>query len=151
MVTKKAYRLLYQYARKFAKVSQDVDDIVQEALELFIKNPVKGILPKKFFYTLVKRGSYRFYFNTNTKQLKNQDVLPADFEEISLQIPDEYDMENIILMQEFKTKLKNIKFKNGKLANEECKLLQRILKGEHPKYSDRGNYALLKKKLACYF
>lgn len=104
-ITPKAYELIKKYAYKLAYNKNDYEDIAQIACELLVMNPPKpGLLPKNFYYTVVKRARSRFCFNQNSGGLKNQDILltaeELDEDKLILRHPDEYNLENVYYIKE---------------------------------------------------
>lgn len=145
MITENAYRLLNKYARKLAKRPQDADDIFQEAMVLFLLNPSKQILSKAFLYTLIKRGAYHLYYNTNTKELLDRDIITEDYTDLMIRLPDEWNLENVYMINEYRRNLRKIDTK--KLTEKEKLVFKKVLNDEEIEYSDRTHWDNLKKKI----
>lgn len=158
MVTAETYKLIQKYAKKVSKSPNDIDDIVQESCYLFIKNPVDGNLPKRFYFVLVKRGAFRFYFNSNTKELINKDVVLSknDYDSLVSAMSSDTNIEMECAYAEIKEKLESIPVKNHShfhtgITHKESELLLKILNSYEPGYEDRTIFNNLRKKLVAFF
>lgn len=149
---------MQKYAKKLSKSPNDIDDIVQESCYLFLKNPVSGKLPKRFYFVLVKRGAFRFYFSPKTRQRLNRDILLSeeDYNAALLDLASDLNIEKKYAYLEMKSKLHNVPlkghshFKTG-ITEAESKLLLKILNSYEPGYEDRTIFNNLSKKLIALF
>lgn len=157
MVTPSTYRLMYSYAKKFSRSPNDIDDIVQESCTLLVKNPVE-FAPNRFYFVLVKRGAYRFYFNTNTKESLNKDILLSEnqYDLLSSQQKSSDDIELQYSKKEILKQLKQTPVRGGShfkvgITKKEQILLMKILSNYEPGYEDRTHFNNLSKKLNLIF
>ncbi len=137
MIDEQAYKKIRQYAKALCNAN-DWEDIANETCILFLKNPTE-VSTNKFWMTLVRRAKYKYYFNTNTKQLKYQDAVVENYEELTSTIPEENTLDNVVFLHEFRAKAAK-----ANLPKEQELLCNKILKGEEWSYEDRGNLHLLK-------
>lgn len=155
MITTETYKKVMKYAKKLTKSPNDVDDIVQESFELFLRNPVEGLLTNKFYFTLTKRGAFHFYFKrlqkTNRNVLKNQEEVVNEsstffdsFESKGLN-PEEF-----VMIKDISQQLQNTLVTQG-LTTKENLLLTKILRGQGVNYEDRTHYKNLQNKLEYFF
>lgn len=158
MIAQDTYKLIQKYAKKFAKSPNDIEDITQESCYLLLKNPTDGVPPKRFYFVLAKRGAYRYYFNTNTKELLNKDQIlnDAEYNELVSKMKSDSNVEQEYAYSEIKSLLKDIPVKNHShfssgITKTEFQLLIKILNSYEPQYEDRTHFNNLTKKLIAYF
>ena len=144
MIDEKAYKKIRQYAKALCN-DNDWEDIANETCILFLEYPSFEDLSNKFWMTLVRRAKYRFYFDTNSKELKYKDAVLENYEELIVTIPEENNFENVYYLFEYKKKLRQVS--RSYFIKKENELFDRILDDVDTTYADRGNYHNLKNKL----
>lgn len=135
------YKKIKQYAKKFSRKPEDADDIFQEACLLFLEYPSDKLLTNKFYFMLVKRAYWHIKYKwtgASGAVIKNRDLLIADFEEKANLIPGNLDLDNVVLLSEFRN------VKTTSLGLKQKNLFKRILNGENMTFEDRGHYEILK-------
>ena len=145
MLTEDHFKLLQRYSRQLAKLPQDAEDIFQDSIEMYLKNPSEQELNNTFLFTVVRRTRFNYYFKMNTKKRKVQEVYPNDFEEVSKVLTDTETPEKLYTEIEAVRKLKTIT--GNYLTKQEKALLKKIVTGYTPEYADRTHYANLEKKV----
>lgn len=145
MLEEKHFKLLQRYSRQLAKLPQDAEDIFQDSVVMFLKNPTDIELNNTFLFTVVRRARFNYYFRPKKKTHRVMEFYPNNFEEVSKALADLETPEKLYIEADAIEKLKTIT--SNYLTTKEKALLKKIVQGYIPEKPDRTHYANLEKKV----
>lgn len=89
----------------FARKPEESDDIAQETFLLLIEHPPEDeILPKAFYFQVVRRARWNFYYYNNQKEKNSLLLFNTAAQKKMYKVKSEFDLENVLILRDLRKK-----------------------------------------------